>query len=104
PARSRTATGSRSFALASHLIPSAQYTGLVPNQMFSSHTHLVLASPQSPWGAGMAVNIDVVGVAGKFWSNPFWTSLAYGVGAVAYGVKDNGFAYFLLLFYSQGHR
>ncbi|HEX2592844.1 MAG TPA: MFS transporter, partial [Rhizomicrobium sp.] len=29
------------------------------------------------------------------------TKLAYGFGAVAYGVKDNGFAYFLLLFYSQ---
>lgn len=27
--------------------------------------------------------------------------LAYGFGAVAYGVKDNGFSYFLLLFYSQ---
>jgi len=31
----------------------------------------------------------------------FWTKLAYGFGAVAYGVKDNGFSYFLLLFYSQ---
>ena len=29
------------------------------------------------------------------------TKLTYGVGAVAYGVKDAGFAYFLLLFYSQ---
>jgi Na+/melibiose symporter-like transporter len=29
------------------------------------------------------------------------TLLAYGFGAVAYGVKENGFAYFLLLFYSQ---
>jgi Na+/melibiose symporter-like transporter len=29
------------------------------------------------------------------------TRLAYGLGAVAYGVKDNGFAFFLLLFYSQ---
>jgi len=26
---------------------------------------------------------------------PFWTKLAYGVGSVAYGVKDGGFAYFL---------
>ena len=25
--------------------------------------------------------------------------LTYGFGAVAYGIKDNGFAYFLLLFY-----
>lgn len=30
-----------------------------------------------------------------------WTKLAYGFGAVAYGVKENGFAYFLLIFYSQ---
>jgi Na+/melibiose symporter-like transporter len=29
------------------------------------------------------------------------TKLAYGFGSVAYGVKDNGFNYFLLLFYSQ---
>lgn len=27
--------------------------------------------------------------------------LSYGVGSVAYGVKDNGFAYFLLLYYNQ---
>jgi len=32
---------------------------------------------------------------------PLSTKLAYGFGAVAYGVKDGGFAYFLLLFYSQ---
>lgn len=31
----------------------------------------------------------------------FWTKLAYGFGSVAYGVKDQGFSYFLLLFYSQ---
>ncbi len=30
-----------------------------------------------------------------------WTKLAYGFGAVAYGVKDNGFDFFFLLFYSQ---
>jgi GPH family glycoside/pentoside/hexuronide:cation symporter len=30
-----------------------------------------------------------------------WTRLAYGVGMGAIGVKDNGFSYFLLLFYSQ---
>jgi len=30
-----------------------------------------------------------------------WTKLAYGFGSVAYGVKDNGFNYFLLIFYSQ---
>lgn len=32
---------------------------------------------------------------------PIATRLAYGFGAVANGVKDNGFNYFLLLFYSQ---
>ena len=25
----------------------------------------------------------------------------YGIGAVAYGVKDNGFSYFLLFYYNQ---
>ncbi len=29
------------------------------------------------------------------------TKLSYGFGAIAYGVKNNGFDYFLLLFYSQ---
>jgi glycoside/pentoside/hexuronide:cation symporter, GPH family len=29
------------------------------------------------------------------------TKLAYGFGSVAYGVKDNGFGFFLLLFYGQ---
>jgi len=31
----------------------------------------------------------------------FSTKLAYGFGAVAFGVKNNGFDYFLLIFYSQ---
>ncbi len=30
-----------------------------------------------------------------------WTKLAYGFGSVAYGTKDNGLKYFLLIFYSQ---
>lgn len=30
-----------------------------------------------------------------------WTKLAYGFGSVAFGVKDNGFSFYLLLFYSQ---
>ena len=30
-----------------------------------------------------------------------WTKLAYGFGAVADGVKNNGFEYFLLLYYGQ---
>ena len=32
---------------------------------------------------------------------PLGTKLAYGVGAIAYGIKDNGFSTFLLLFYNQ---
>ena len=32
---------------------------------------------------------------------PFRTKIAYGVGAMAYGIKDNGFSVFLLLFYNQ---
>ena len=32
---------------------------------------------------------------------PLGSKLAYGFGAVAYGIKDGGFAYFLLMFYSQ---
>lgn len=32
---------------------------------------------------------------------PLRTKLAYGAGAVAYGIKDNGFATFLLIFYNQ---
>ena len=30
-----------------------------------------------------------------------FTKVFYGIGAVAFGVKDNGFAFFLLLYYSQ---
>ena len=30
-----------------------------------------------------------------------WTKTAYGIGSVAYGVKNNGFDYFFLIFYSQ---
>lgn len=32
---------------------------------------------------------------------PLGTKLAYGAGAVAYGIKDNGYSVFLLLFYNQ---
>lgn len=32
---------------------------------------------------------------------PLATKLSYGVGAVAYGIKDNGFSVFLLIFYNQ---
>ncbi len=30
-----------------------------------------------------------------------WTKVLYGVGAIAFGVKDNGFSFFLLLYYNQ---
>lgn len=30
-----------------------------------------------------------------------WTKIFYGFGSVAFGVKDNGFAFFLLLYYNQ---
>lgn len=30
-----------------------------------------------------------------------WTKFFYGFGSVAYGVKDNGFSFFLLLYYNQ---
>jgi glycoside/pentoside/hexuronide:cation symporter, GPH family len=32
---------------------------------------------------------------------PFPTKVAYGIGAMAYGIKDNGFSVFLLLYYNQ---
>ena len=32
---------------------------------------------------------------------PFLTKASYGFGAIAYGIKNNGFDYFFLLFYSQ---
>ena len=32
---------------------------------------------------------------------PLSTRIFYGLGAVAYGVKDNGFSYFLLIYYNQ---
>lgn len=34
-------------------------------------------------------------------STSLWTRLSYGVGAGAIGVKDNGFSFFLMMFYSQ---
>ena len=32
---------------------------------------------------------------------PARVRLAFGLGSIAYGIKDNGFATFLLLFYNQ---
>jgi MFS family permease len=39
--------------------------------------------------------------AGRVPETTVWTRLVYGFGSVAFGVKDNGFSYFLLLYYSQ---
>ncbi|MEM0987022.1 MAG: MFS transporter [Pseudomonadota bacterium] len=33
--------------------------------------------------------------------NSPWTKLSYAIGGIPYGVKGNGFSYFLLIFYSQ---
>ena len=41
------------------------------------------------------------GTSGAARRTSLWTRLAYGAGAGAIGVKDNGFSYFLLMFYSQ---
>lgn len=41
---------------------------------------------------------DTEAVSGKV---PFKTKIAYGSGAITYGIKDNGFAVFLLIFYNQ---
>ena len=38
-------------------------------------------------------------ITGQTHRTSFLTRIAYGFGSVAYGVKDNGFGYFLLLFY-----
>ena len=43
----------------------------------------------------------IVGQAPERRRVPLFTKLAYGVGTIAYGVKDNGFSTFLLLFYNQ---
>lgn len=41
------------------------------------------------------------GVFGAGQRVPLLTKFAYGVGSIAYGIKDQGFKYFLLLFYAQ---
>ncbi|EAW31249.1 sugar transporter [marine gamma proteobacterium HTCC2143] len=41
------------------------------------------------------------GIAHKPSKPTLWTKLSYGFGAAAFGIKNNGFDYFLLLFYSQ---
>ncbi len=50
----------------------------------------------------MATGVTAAGDAGAAGSSPgLGTKLAYGFGAIALGVKENGLSYFLLLFYSQ---
>jgi glycoside/pentoside/hexuronide:cation symporter, GPH family len=51
---------------------------------------------QRPLAEAKAAKVDGTGQAPSI-----WVKLAYGFGAVAYGVKENGFSYFLMLFYSQ---
>ena len=41
-----------------------------------------------------------INAANNYQPLPLRVQILHGVGAVAYGIKDNGFAYFLLLFYS----
>lgn len=41
------------------------------------------------------------GVPLKHPAPSLWTKLTYGFGSAAFGIKNNGFDYFLLLFYSQ---
>ncbi len=50
-------------------------------------THAEGAAALGPSGSGPALSLR--------------TQLFYGVGSVAFGVKDNGFSYLLLLFYNQ---
>ena len=45
--------------------------------------------------------IDTVRSESAAGAPSFWTKLAYGLGSVAYGTKDAGLKFFLLLFYSQ---
>jgi len=51
--------------------------------------------------ADIAVPAPAAGTPAPAAAPSLWTKLAYGFGSVAFGVKDNGFAYFLLIFYSQ---
>ncbi len=53
--------------------------------------------PQS----GPAPGVESMTVAASADAPALRTKLAYGFGAAAYGIKDGGFSYFLLLFYSQ---
>ena len=45
--------------------------------------------------------MDRTGSARRGRRVPLVTRLLYGSGSVAFGVKDNGFAYFLLIYYNQ---
>lgn len=52
-------------------------------------------------GIDQAIAKAIPAESGEAVRVPFWTKLAYGFGSVAYGVKDGGLKYFLLLFYAQ---
>lgn len=56
-------------------------------------------------GADMADGLnsqsDSTGVKASVPPPSLATKISYGFGAIAYGVKDNGFGFFLLIFYSQ---
>src|SRR3954470_584600 len=60
---------------------------------------------EGPQGDDRMATTTVEGAPGLAKAGPrqtsLWTRLAYGLGNGAIGVKDNGFSYFLLLFYSQ---
>lgn len=57
-----------------------------------------MAEVGAPQGAGLEAVYDARQAAPPA---SLGTRVSYGFGAVAYGVKDQGFGYFLLLFYSQ---
>jgi Na+/melibiose symporter-like transporter len=60
------------------------------------------AEPSAPPSAPDAVSLAAAEAAAHATRRiDLPTKLFYGLGAVAFGVKDNGFSYFLLLFYNQ---
>lgn len=52
-------------------------------------------------GAATGTETPPTGLSGPRGKVPLPTKFAYGFGSVAYGIKDQGFKYFLLLFYAQ---
>src|SRR5262249_56077123 len=68
--------------------PRASHTGKGGKMAEAAITPAAVAHPSTP-------------VRPASHETTLWTRFAYGFGSVAFGVKDNGFAYFLLIFYSQ---